>query len=82
MELFARSPQCYQDGLTAVGNEIDPEMCMPLPENPEGLTVTEEFLHKVRMDKHITPDFDDSERAAMLEAMMTPHMGVSQKRKA
>ncbi len=72
LELFARGPQCYVDGLTAVRNEIAPEMCDPLPENPEGYTPTEDFLRCLRANKYITSDFDEAEREAMLDAMDTP----------
>jgi N6-adenosine-specific RNA methylase IME4 len=36
MEFYARSPQCHKNGWIATGNEIDEEVCSPLPEVPEG----------------------------------------------
>ncbi len=69
MELFARSPGCHVDGLTAVGNEINEELCTPLPDNPDAQTVTPEFLRTLRERKAIGPDFDEQETAAMLSAM-------------
>ena len=51
LELYARSPQCLVDGLTAVGNQIDAELCTPLPDVPDGTKITPEFLEACRRAK-------------------------------
>ena len=62
MEFYARSPQCIQEGWVATGNEIDEKLCTPLPEVPEGMELTKDFLDRCRRDKFDQGGLDEAEK--------------------
>ena len=46
----------------ATGNEIDEQLCTPLPEVPEGTELSRDFLDRCRREKFDQGELDEPER--------------------